>query len=322
MEDPVQHPLGLLTEAISRIYHTTKTVWPPGFMALRRASVNTTSNIRDPSDGFYVAPSEVAPLFLLPNIKVLNLSVLREDEPNPEYYLPPSSSSVEELTFSSCELRSEAHEKLLLAPRELKRLRCAHSSGFTKRLTGQLAERYANTLDVLLVDGDHNKIDNACLKKFEKLAFLSGVELSSLSMCTTHSRSFPKSAHGRVSADLRTILPFSLQQLGIQDRSPNWDGGVLQYGGRNAGKDSLNAIADLAEDNRFEHLREICFGGISLGNECDEALMRIRATGVSLRRDGEDDDKLRDDNYLERRRAAIGNHGEIETDPSPQDGPH
>ncbi|KAI7155219.1 hypothetical protein KC349_g7145 [Hortaea werneckii] len=314
MEDPVQHPLSLLTEAISRIYHTPKAVWPPGFMALRRVSVNTFSNIRHPSDGFYVAPAEVAPLFLLPNIKVLNLSVLREDEPNPDFHLPPSSSSVEELTFYSCELRSEAHEKLLLAPRELKRLRCVHGSGFTKRLTGKLAERYANTLEVLLVDG-HHKIDNACLKKFAKLAFLSGVELSNLSMCTTHSRPFPESAHGCVSADLRTILPFSLQHLGIQDCSPNWESGVLQYGRRNAGKDSLNAIADLAEDNRFEHLREICFWGINLGNECDEALMRIRTTGVSLCQDWQDDGKLREDDYLERRRAAFGDHGKVETDP-------
>lgn len=192
---------------------------------------------------------------------------------------------------------------------------------FTKRLTGQLAERYANTLEVLLVDGDHNKIDNACLKKFKKPSFLSGVELSSLSMCATHSRSFSESARGCASADLRTILPFSLQQLEIQDCSPNWEGGVLQYGGRNAEKDSLNAIADLAEGNRFEHLREICFWGISLGNECNEALMRIRTTGVSLFQDGQDDGKLGEDDYLERRRAAVGNHGKVETDPFAQEGP-
>ncbi|KAI6849126.1 hypothetical protein KC332_g5935 [Hortaea werneckii] len=271
-----------------------------------------------PSSGeFHAAPSQVAPLFLLPNIKKLDLSLWRHREPSPEIHLPPSSSSVEELTFDSCEICSEAFEKLVLAPRGLKRLRCNFDSAFTKRLTGQLAERYASTLEALLVYGDHSEIDIACLKKFGKLAFVEGVELSSFSICATHSSAFPESACGCATADLRTILPFSLQYLGIQDFSPNWYDGVLEYGGRNLDKDTLNAIVHLAEDNRFKHLRQICLWGIKLGNEYDEALMRIKDTALSLSQGRKYDGKLRDDDYLVKRSAAMGNDfAKIETDPS------
>ena len=62
-------------------------------------------------------------------------------------------------------------------------------------------------------------------------------------------------------------------------------------------------------------MREVCFWGIDLGGECDEALMRIKASRLSLRRDGKSDGKLRKDDYLERRKAGIDDYGEIETSP-------
>lgn len=313
MDDPVQHPLGLLTEAISRAHHLQQAAWPPGFMALRSVSVNTSSGI--PYDGDYAVPSEVAPLFILPNIRVLNLALLWKEDPNPDFYLPRSSSGVDELTFHLCEMSCKAREKLLLAPRELRRLRCKHGSVLTKKLTGQLAQQYASTLEELLVYGENNKLDDACLRKFEKLALLEGVVLSNSSTWAMRLSTLPEPALGCASLDLRTILPFSLQQLTIKDYLLKLRGGLLKFGRRKAGKDLLHGIADLAEDARFEHLREVCFWGIDLGGECDEALMRIKASRLSLRRDGKSDGKLRKDDYLERRKAGIDDYGEIETSP-------
>lgn len=313
MDDPVQHPLGLLTEAISRVHHLQQAAWPPGFMALRSVSVNTSSGIT--YDGDYAVPSEVAPLFILPNIRVLNLALLWKEDPNPDFYLPRSSSGVDELTFHLCEMSCKAREKLFLAPRELRCLRCKHGSVVTKKLTGQLAQQYASTLEELLVYGENNKLDNACLRKFEKLAILEGVELSNSSTWEMRLRTLPEPALGCAPFDLRTILPFSLQQLTIKDYLLKLRGGLLKFDRRKAGKDLLHGIADLAEDARFEHLREVCFWGIDLGGECDEALMRIKASRLSLRRDGKSDGKLRKDDYLERSKAGIDDYGEIETSP-------
>ncbi|KAI6880846.1 hypothetical protein KC363_g4404 [Hortaea werneckii] len=296
MEFPVEHPLGFLTEAISCIYHTPKAIWPPGFTALRRVSV------------------EVAPLLLLPNIKVLNLTALKAEDPVPDFHLPSSSSSAEELTFRFCEMGSEAHEKLLLAPQGLRRLRCIDSAGFSRSITSQLAQQYARTLEVLIVYGQDSTVDSTCLKEFENLAFLDGMELSSLATCPTHSSASPEPLCGCASLDLRPMLPFSLQQLTIRDSSlKNFQKGAQECLLR-------EAAAELAEDERFEHLRELCFWNIDLGGECDEALMRIRSRGISLRQNGRDGGEVREDDYLERRKAAIGNHAQLETDPICKDG--
>ncbi|KAI6842049.1 hypothetical protein KC367_g3749 [Hortaea werneckii] len=314
MEFPIEHPLGFLTEAISCIYHAPNAIWPPGFMALRRVSVGTASNIRHASDGFSTAPSEVASLLLLPSIKVLNLTALKDEDPVSDFHLPSSSSSVEALTFRFCEMGSEAHEKLLLAPRGLRRLRCIDSAGFTRSLTGQLAQQYARTLEVLIVYGQDSTVDNTCLKEFENLAFLDGVESSSLATCATHSSASSEPLCGCASIDLRSILPLSLQQLTIRDSSlKNIQKGAQECLLR-------DAAAELAEDERFEHLRELCFWNVDLGGECDEAVMRIKSRGISLRQNGREGGEILEDDYLERRKAALGNYAELETDPICKDG--
>ncbi|TKA64004.1 hypothetical protein B0A55_09403, partial [Friedmanniomyces simplex] len=140
------HPLTFLCLAITRIAETPAALWPPGFLSLRKVSVCTTTTLRHGHDAYYANASEVAPLFRLPNIKILNLGLLGYmDAGEPDCQLAPRSSSVEELAFYCCELDAAQLCKLIRACKRLRRFMCDRNG--LREVTELLAEEYADCLE-------------------------------------------------------------------------------------------------------------------------------------------------------------------------------
>lgn len=180
------HPLGFLAQAITSIVRTGGAVWPPGFMSLRQVSVCTSTSLRHPGD-FYThsytpTPSEVAPLFFLPNIKALNFTLLGcSDDLSKHYPLPARCSSVEELAFSLCDLTITEITKLIKASRNLRRLVCIKSCEDATTLTEILAESYCDSLEILVFEGhDDETFSPRILRRFGKLRRVEGIRIIDL----------------------------------------------------------------------------------------------------------------------------------------------
>jgi len=245
--------------------------------------------MRHPDDAYYCHPSEVAPLFLLPNIKIMNLTLLGyHEDPNPDYFLPSGCSTVEELAFHCVDLSWEALVKLIGASKSLRSLSGLPAS---PQLNDLLFERYSHSLEEFDSHGLYDIIGSIHLltfRKFERLKVLEGIHATSLVVGREESSNAPPgkrltsrteaqksqqsstSAHAAVATDragkhkddtriddLRELLPHSLESLALKERD-TVNGGSYVRTDNNAQGKLLQAVADLVEDPRFTQLKQVC----------------------------------------------------------------
>ncbi|KAF2211047.1 hypothetical protein CERZMDRAFT_98782 [Cercospora zeae-maydis SCOH1-5] len=267
-----EDPLSFLCTAIRSVYDALKIggIWPPGFFSLRTISICSSTELRHPHDAFYANPSRIAPLFLLPNIKVLNLSLIGFDEdPDPDFFLPPGSSSVEALCFHCVDMTLQARIKFIQACRRLHSFQSRGSTmGSSEAMDfwRALINRHGAWLESLSMDYNQLKLHrlSTSLPKLKHLDRINGTEWVREYMVFTDEVAFrcskapcmleigsavdePK-AHPM---ELRVALPFMIERLGLE----MVPGGMCT---KAVSREVLYALADLAEDERFTSLREIC----------------------------------------------------------------
>ncbi|KXT10883.1 hypothetical protein AC579_9856 [Pseudocercospora musae] len=287
-----EHPLKFLCETIDAVKVRPELAWPPGLQSLRMVSVCTSTTLRHPHDAYYAPPSEIAPLFRLPNIKILNLTLLGyTDDPNDDFDLPPRSSTVEELAFSCCSITLQAMVKFLMAPMRLRKFLSAASSiggDDDCEVFRVLQKRQGDQLEELSVSMYTNSYPPQSIEKFSKLfprlKVLEQVKITEL---------MPAKVASERDDWLAQVLPCSLEKLQLVYTSPvGVDITVMAEKG-----EILRAIADVVEDDRFHNLKEICLFHVSKqwnderteaedldainGDDWDsEAIHRILAQGV------------------------------------------
>ena len=125
----------------------TENPWPPGFRSLRKVSVSAPLPDGQSSEPFYARPANVAGLFLLPHIETLELYHLRHRGGWDEWIpIRVGCSSVKNLRFESCQMKTTTLLRFITASRTLRQLnikRCGRNLGFISRWVG---EWYAESL--------------------------------------------------------------------------------------------------------------------------------------------------------------------------------
>ncbi|KAK0337061.1 hypothetical protein LTR02_003134 [Friedmanniomyces endolithicus] len=274
------HPLTFLCRAIMRIATTPTALWPPGFLSLRKISVCTTSTLRHGHDAYYANPGEVAPLFRLPNIKILNLSLVGfHDSDEHEVGLEPHSSSVEELAFYCCQLTSAKQCKLIRACKRLRRLVCVASqiSGHLEDITRLLAVEFADSLEdcIMRLSSTETLPFHDLVAKFSKLRLLAHITIEDLPLVD------PTDPDSEL-RPLAEYLPTSIESIHFTDSPASHDSTAAQAFA------FLRAISDLAGDKRCPALREVCIWRVVFRNRQDvyeglqKMLRAIEAKGVRL----------------------------------------
>ena len=116
-----RHPILFLFQAITSIVTSSNPSWPPGFLALGKISVCSPTDLRHPHDMYYAPAKRVAPLFRLPNLRILMLCLLGYlDNGDQKANLEPASSSIEVLRFHCCSVSDESLLTMMRAARSLK----------------------------------------------------------------------------------------------------------------------------------------------------------------------------------------------------------
>ncbi|KAK0288875.1 hypothetical protein LTR91_007164 [Friedmanniomyces endolithicus] len=276
------HPLTFFCLVISRIAEKPTALWPPGFLSLRKISVCTTSTMRHGHDAYYANSGEVAPLFRLPNLKELNLTLLGyldSDDPELKWDLAPRSSSVEVLAFYCCQLDSTSYCKLI---RTCKRLRRFVPEGLSDRETLHavrqiLATEYAETLEeppMHLWSTDTSPFPTL-VANFPKMKALNPVTIEDLPLLDLTDPD----------AELRPLaeyLPTSLESIHFIDSPASHASTAAQAFA------FVRAISDLAGDERYSALREVCIWRVVFRNEehvyegMQSMLRAIETKGVRL----------------------------------------
>ncbi|KAK5689225.1 hypothetical protein LTR17_026427 [Elasticomyces elasticus] len=318
-DDDDTHPLTFFCRAITSIAETPGAFWPPGFLSLRKVSVCTTTTLQHPHDAFYADAREVAPLFRLPNIKVLNLSLLGYlDEDEPKWTLEPRSSSVEELGFYCCELDEAKICRLIGACRVLRRLML--DGGPLKEVTKLLATEYGDCMEEPMLNLSTAAMTYTDLvSKFKKLRLLHSptVEDLLLDQSIEHGHRVSK---GNKLRKLQDFLPRSIRTIRFVG-----SGRLQEVEMQDA---LMHAIADLVDDENYSALEEVCLffaiegiaedkRGMFVRNA--ESVRRIVAKGVRLHypTNGEKVMGRREHGKLHPDYWTGGNLTDIETDPTP-----
>ena len=317
--------------------------WPAGFQSLRQISICNSTSLQHPHDAYYVNASCIAPLFLLPNIKVLNLTLLGyTDDDDPDFLLPPKCSSVEELAFSCCDLTLQAHVKFIQACKSLRSYLSAASSlrdDGNDELVRVLARCHGTTLENLSLScsGYHKRYRSwlsTLATRFPNLKSLEHLKLRDLLRDpSTESHSdvaelefrppYPARRQTRQRAqdpnfvqvvELRGILPTGIENLHV-----DFQGGYGSTGLEIMPNAVLLALADLVEDERFGNIKVLCLHSLrcSRGEQVkldQEALHRIKARGIDTH---EEADASRPAYVHHMKQHRDGNQGlaENETDP-------
>lgn len=270
------NPLIFLCSAIANVHlrarQQTHISWPPGFRSLRMVSVCNSTDLRHPHDAFYCQPHTISPLFLLPNIKVLNLTLLGytgDDEE--DFELAPRSSAIEVLRFSCVSINKRSWQKFLQAPVKLVHFTVFHSSidprDDNHNLKELLLTEHAATIEILEIDRtEFYALED--LRKFKRLAELDHLPLGSFLFEQPDSNVAWKKARdqgfriredpqsGTEIYDLRDFLPTSLKRLGFRN---DYVFSPTPLRGRDA---LLRAVVDLVEDDRFQQLCEVCLNAL------------------------------------------------------------
>ncbi|PPJ56802.1 hypothetical protein CBER1_05947 [Cercospora berteroae] len=271
-EFATEDPLIFLSTAIRAVHDSTKIggVWPPGFSSLRMVSICSYTDLRHNQDAFYASPSSVACLFLLPNIKVLNLSHVGHGyEDDSDYILPPGSWSVEALSFYLVGMTLQARIMFLRACRRLYCFRSAHSrmdtSGEDRELWRALSEQHSAWLECLSLEDFHQMLPEVSISfpQLKRLDCLRTTDWGRDSKSVSFGSTYMSEVQAVLAAeseeydaktapiDLRTALPFTIERLTISRDSHGMSTTVIS-------KKAMCALAELAEDERFTNLKEIC----------------------------------------------------------------
>lgn len=241
----------------------------------------------------------MAPLFLLPNIKILNLTRMgyhaEGDEVDLDFFLPAHCSSVEELAFSGCCLLHAEIEKLTKACKCLRRLTCLSSCSDFGNLTNMLSEEYGHCLENLFLDEYYETIDTPNLREFRKLKSVDCISMSTLLVkgeagddLSAMQTDEHNAGHVHM-IDMRNILPIGIESITI--RLGRWWPLNVAALGDHIHKELLRAVADLVEDDRFAQLKVVCVWYMAVRSRLStnqpfhchtEALERIQAKGVDL----------------------------------------
>jgi hypothetical protein len=82
------HPLTLLSGSIRGLASAKipRDRWPPGYRSLKHLTVGQLADFGQPRSAFHASPKAAAPLFLLPNLVDLTLTMIREHEEDGELY--------------------------------------------------------------------------------------------------------------------------------------------------------------------------------------------------------------------------------------------
>lgn len=329
-------PLKFLAAAISSTYSSIDKggIWPPGFEFLRMVSVCTPTNFRHPHDAFYAAPSRVAPLFLLPNIRVLNLTLLGYlDEPNPDFFLPPECSTVEDLAFFYCDMSLQAYVKFLTAPKRLRSFLAATSSmgNADSEVFRVLAKRHGEHLEKLSFGNYEGQLAGLAqnfphLKELERLQVTSLLREEAgedalrfrpecvdpvLAATEENSRSSLQVA------DLREFLPHSIERLGLLH-----DNKIGALSPSLVSAEMLRNVVDLVEDPRYICLNQVCLSCLkpeasSTGWDI-EVLRRIEGRGIETHLVGEDRHEMAYESHSLLHRDGNPGLVSIESDPRSQ----
>ncbi|KAK4542621.1 hypothetical protein LTR36_006670 [Oleoguttula mirabilis] len=319
------HPLSFLCQAIRSISTTPEPSWPPGFRSLRHVSICTSTTMRHPHDAYYASPSAVAPLFFLPNIKVLNLTLLGyHDDEDEDYSLPAGCSSVEELAFSCCNLSHTAMGKLIKACKRLRGVKSMASCSDKGNLTGMLYEEYGHCLEDVFLYGAYETVNLQGLRNFRRLKSLNGINVSTLLSNgdeSTNARGAGETAHQPSNAgsahviDLRDLLPPSIESIALI---------VNRKTDHHVHRELLRTVADLVEDERFAQLKEVCMWSVavSYGTTKErtfdwdpDALERIKAKGVDLHCIGNNGGVMKFEEHAHLHPNPNDGLTEVETDP-------
>ncbi|KAK5692399.1 hypothetical protein LTR97_010707 [Elasticomyces elasticus] len=318
-EGDAAHPLSFLCLTITRLANMPGALWPPGFQSLRKVSVCTTTTLQHPHDAFYADASDVAPLFRLPNIKVLNLSLLGYlNEDKPGWEPEPRSSSIEELGFYCCELDEERICKLIRACKVLRRL--VLDNGPLKEVTELLATEYGHCLEEPFLHLNTAGMTYPRLVgSFKRLRLLQSPTVEDLLLDQSIEHEHRVSKGDRLQR-LQDFLPTSIETIHIVG-----SGRLREVEMQDA---LIHAVADLVIDENYSALKEVCLfdavegipkdkGGMFARNA--ESVRRIVAKGVRLHypTNGEKVMGRQEHKKLHFDYQSSGNLTEIETDPTP-----
>lgn len=186
---------------------------------------------------------------------------------------------------------------LLRAPARLIKLTTSSmNNGYTPGLMS--VEEHASSLETWKCNG----IDPSRLREFARLKVFEELYVEEFMLQLPDSKELPKWIDKRDPtvrcenesmeiADLRELLPESIQKVRLGYRPPSPNAGPVDYENEVLWS-LLPMIADLVEDQRFEQLEEICLwdvwkdcGELEMVDatwERKEALARIKAKGVEL----------------------------------------
>lgn len=300
------HPLVFLCQAIRAVHDSLGIggIWPAGFQSLRQISICNSPNLERPHDAYFIKPSGVAPLFLLPNIKILNLTLLGYhsdvDESTP---LPPGCSSVEELAFSCCSMSLHAFANFIQA---CKRLRSylslsVYDLNIEEDLMHVLSRYHGTSLELLslgrsdlstrqqkwlgtvstlfpdLKTLEHLKLQDLLL---DQSGNITGVECPPGYLPLSGQQQAQRRSIQQQIVDLRETLPTGIENLHIDfiDRTG--------AAGDDIPNAVLSALADLVEDVRFDSITSVCLNSLKEADCDQDALRRIKARGIDTHSSG------------------------------------
>ncbi len=245
-----------MCDAICRIHERPGAKWPPGFASLQRIDVGTSSILRESGYEYYCAQEHVAPLFLLPNLQVLNIAAKLFGIPGVSHQLdiPEGSSSIEELGIVKPGIRAYNVEKFLRAPARLKKkVLGVGVEGMQPSLGQILVERYTDTL--VEIKAEH--VGLQYLAQFKNLRICESVAVDELvikkprdSQHEDDPAQLDEGDHFQV-VDLPDFLPTTMKKIRLHIWH-DW-----QYGPK-ALEEFITMLADLVENTRFFELQEVC----------------------------------------------------------------
>ncbi|KAG8629586.1 hypothetical protein KVT40_003451 [Elsinoe batatas] len=313
-----EDPLKFLCEAITSI-HTAlaqNNVWPPGLSSLRTISICTSTDLRHPHEAYYTSPARVAPLFLLPNLETLNLTLLGyNDGPiidsTSGLFLPPASSSITSLALSSCSIGSTVVQAFISAPRRLLHFLSASStpdSRYNISIIHHLSSVHGAHLQSLSLEPQFPYFPHLppLFPALLSLDFLSASHIKRSTLEYTFKAQNPglqetqmpplfyRKAHLDLSystedkvaaynteiASLHSLLPPRLERISLLPaRERDKARNKMLH------RTILQDIVELVEGDTHPALKEICLAELLVGTMADverELVRRIEAQGVDL----------------------------------------
>jgi hypothetical protein len=250
----------MLGESVVSIHQGPDRAWPLGFALLRRVDVGSDTRFRDDNLYWTVSHVELGPLFLLPNLEVLNMTaVVGDRNATLDFDIAPCSSNIKELGFSCCELYKKDLRTFLRAPKHLHKLALYLMNSGGPLVSECLEKQHATTLMGISA----NAVPVYEPGKFVNLQVCDSLSVEQLVLPYHNSieryliSDWPHldvpGYRDTAVLDLRAVLPPTVEKLRLSPQGYvewNHDPAVIEH--------LFAMLADLAEDPRFVMLSEIC----------------------------------------------------------------